>query len=172
MAVSPLLDHAAVLEDHDAVRPAVGHTQVVGDQQQGGAGIPYAGLQQVEDLLLDGDVEGGGGFVGDDERRVADQRQGDEYALALSTGELVRVAARVHRRVQADVAQGFGGPTDRVPASPAVQAERLGELAADRAHGVEPLAGVLRDVADVQTVEPVPRRRPCGGDVATQDAVV
>ncbi len=35
-------------------------------------------LQQVEDLGLDGDVESGGGLVGDQQRRVAGERHGDQ----------------------------------------------------------------------------------------------
>ncbi len=47
--------------------------------------------QEGEDLGLDGDVEGGGGLVGDEEAGVVDESGGDEDALALASGELVRV---------------------------------------------------------------------------------
>ena len=47
--------------------------------------------QQVEDLGLHGDVEGGGRLVGDDHARVEHERLRDDDALLLPAGELVRV---------------------------------------------------------------------------------
>ena len=49
--------------------------------------------QQLEDLRLDGDVERGGGLVGDDERRVHDERHRDHDALPHAARELVRIFA-------------------------------------------------------------------------------
>jgi hypothetical protein len=53
--------------------------------------------QQVEDLGLDGDVERGGGLVGDEQARVAGERHGDHDALAHAAGELVRVGVAARR---------------------------------------------------------------------------
>ena len=47
--------------------------------------------QQVQDLRLNGDIEGGGRLVRQDQRRLAHQSHGDHDALAQATGELVRV---------------------------------------------------------------------------------
>ena len=47
-------------------------------------------LQQLEDLRLDGDVERGGGLVGDQQVGLVGERHGDHDALALAAGELVR----------------------------------------------------------------------------------
>ena len=44
-----------------------------------------------DDLRLNGNVEGGGGFVGDDELRIDAQGQGDYHPLAHTTGKLVRI---------------------------------------------------------------------------------
>src|SRR6185436_10452508 len=54
--------------------------------------------QQLQDLCLDGDIERGGGLVGNQEVRVAGERQRDERALTKSTGELVRIIAHALRR--------------------------------------------------------------------------
>jgi hypothetical protein len=51
---------------------------------------------QLQDLRLDGDVQRGGGFVGDQQRRLAGQRHGDHHALAHAARQLVRVAVQ-HR---------------------------------------------------------------------------
>ncbi len=52
-------------------------------------------VEQVEDLALDRDIEGGHGLVADDELGVQGERPGDADALALAAGELVRVAMDV-----------------------------------------------------------------------------
>ena len=49
---------------------------------------------QLQDLRLDGDVERGGGLVGDQEPRVAGQRHRDHHALAHAARELVRIVVR------------------------------------------------------------------------------
>ena len=41
-------------------------------------------VQEVEDFCLNGDVEGGGGFVGDEQGGVVEQRHGDHDALELA----------------------------------------------------------------------------------------
>ena len=51
-------------------------------------------LQQVEHLLLHGDVEGRRRLVGDDERRSAHEAHADHRALAHAAGELVGVLLR------------------------------------------------------------------------------
>ena len=48
-------------------------------------------FQKIEDLGLNGYVEGGGGFVGDEELGAVDEGHGDEDALTLAAGELVGV---------------------------------------------------------------------------------
>ena len=59
-------------------------------------------LHQVQDLRLHRDVERRGRLVADQELRLAGQRPGDRDALALTTGEFVRVAV-VMLRGQADL---------------------------------------------------------------------
>ena len=54
--------------------------------------------QQVEHLRLDGDVERGRRLVGNDERRLAGERDGDHHALPHAAGELMRVVADAARR--------------------------------------------------------------------------
>ena len=87
-----LLDDLSGVHDGDAVGDLGDQSQVVADEDHGEA-EPLAQLaQQVDDLLLDGHVQGGGGLVGDDQARVTGQSHGDEDALALPPGELVRIA--------------------------------------------------------------------------------
>ena len=62
--------------------------------------------QQRQDLRLDGDVERGNRFIGDQQRRLERDRAGDRNALALPARELVRIKLR-HPGVEADGAQQF-----------------------------------------------------------------
>ena len=55
--------------------------------------------QQVEHLGLDGDVEGGGRLVGDEQVRVRRHGAGDEHALGHAAGDLVRVGGEGALRV-------------------------------------------------------------------------
>ena len=53
-------------------------------------------FEELEDLGLDGDVEGGGGLVGDEDAGLVGwpliyDGDGDEDALALASGELVGI---------------------------------------------------------------------------------
>ena len=48
-------------------------------------------VDEVEDLGLDGDVEGGGGLVGDEQLGLAGQRHGDHDPLAEAARELVGI---------------------------------------------------------------------------------
>ena len=126
--------------------------EVVGDEE---VGQPLSSLlqvlQQVDDLGLDGDVEGRDGLVADDERGVAGQGAGDADALALAAGELVGEAVG-HRGVEADDAEELLDASS-LCASPVhdqvVDAQGLADDAAGALAGVERGVGVLEDEAHV-----------------------
>jgi hypothetical protein len=61
--------------------------------------------QKVQHLRLDRLVEGRHGLVEDDEARLERERAGDVDALALTAGELVRVALGEAARLQPDPVQ-------------------------------------------------------------------
>src|SRR5471030_1878650 len=79
-----LLDDAALVEDEDFVHGAEGG-EAVGDADDG------AVFGEMVDGFLDFGlglgIEGGGGFVEDEEGGVADEGAGDGDALALAAGE-------------------------------------------------------------------------------------
>ena len=54
---------------------------------------------QIENLLLDGDVERGRRFVGDQELRLAGDGDGDHHALLLATRHLRRIGVDLELRV-------------------------------------------------------------------------
>ena len=71
------------------------HGQVVGNEEIGQAELALQVHHQVEDLRLNGDIEGRNRFVGDDELRRERERARDPDTLALAAGELVRVMGHV-----------------------------------------------------------------------------
>ena len=86
------LDDLTGVHDRDVVADVCHHAEVVTDDHHGQAGIADESPQQTEDLGLHGDVEGGRGLVGDQQLRLAGQRQRDADALCHAAGQLVRVA--------------------------------------------------------------------------------
>ena len=66
----------------------------MGDEEARGPVLPAQAIDQPKHLRLDGDVEGGGGLVGDQETRARGHGEGDEHALALPARKLVRPGAR------------------------------------------------------------------------------
>ncbi len=154
-----LLDDAAVLHDGDvvgAVADLADDGEVVGDEEHG-EGVGAAEVaQEGEDLGLDGDVEGGGGLVGDEEAGAVDEGHGDEDALALAAGELVRVVA--------EAGFGVGRATSCMAArtraadfcargAGMVGEEGFGDLVADAHDRVEGGHGFLKDHGDVAAAQ-------------------
>ena len=89
----------------------------MGDEEKRQLELRLEVLHQVDDLRLDRHVERRHRFVGDDERRLEDERARDADALALTAGKLVRVAID-EVRVEADDAHDLldalvGFPTAR-----------------------------------------------------------
>ena len=123
----------------------------MGDEEESGvlsAHLPH----EVEDLCLDGDVEGGGGFVGDDESGFEDECLGDHDSLSHAAGELegegveacfwggdADVAEPLERALSSLSARGVG----------LMESDGLGELVSDAVEWRECGHGLLEDDADV-----------------------
>ncbi len=127
-----LADLAGV-HDADAVGVSGDDSEVVGDHEEGGAELLGEVLHQFQDLGLDGDVERGCSFVGDEETRVAAEGDGDHDALSLSTTEHVGVVSDARRRIgNADHVEQFLGAGRGLSAGHAeVLLERLDDLSSD-----------------------------------------
>ena len=135
---------------HDATQIHHGHTvgqlahrgEVVGDEQVAQA-QPLAQFdKQFHDLCLDADVKCGHRLIEHQHRRADRQRAGDAHALALTAGELVRVAveelgAQVHQPEQ------FLDSGRDVGLCHAVHLQRLGEQFSHRHARVQRRLGVL-----------------------------
>ena len=75
------LHDAAAIHDDDAVDRFGDDAEIMRDHHEAHARLGLDVLDELQDLRLDGDVERGGGFVGDQHRRLAGQRHRDHHAL-------------------------------------------------------------------------------------------
>ena len=82
-----VLHDAAGVDDAHAVADLRHDAQVVGDHEHGGAVLPLELLHHVQHLGLDGHIQGGGGLVGNEQLRVADEGHGDNHPLLHTAGK-------------------------------------------------------------------------------------
>src|SRR4029079_6682593 len=68
--------------------------EVVRDEEHGKAKLPAEIGEEIENLCLYRDVEGGSRFVGDEQLRIVDDGNGDHDAMTLSAGKLMGIVAR------------------------------------------------------------------------------
>ena len=161
LGVGEDFEHGAVLDFFAAVHHehVVGDfgddAEVVRDEDDGHAAVVAQLAEDFEDLGLDGDVEGGGRFVGDEQLRVAGEGHRDHDALLLAAGHLVRVGI--------DALLGFGDADfaeqlDRFAAGfgfadSLVEDDRFHDLSADGEHRVQRRHRLLKDHADVAAAD-------------------
>ncbi|MCR6671374.1 MAG: hypothetical protein NVV79_08490 [Devosia ginsengisoli] len=144
----PLLDHVAAPEHHDLRRIFRDDTQIVGDEQHGHATRQLQIMQQFENLGLDAHVERSGGFVGDQQVRIAGQGRGDDHALLLAARQLVRIAALDMRNgAKAHFVQEPGNPQIGFGARQAM-GQSLAEMIAHTHQRIERRGRVLENDAD------------------------
>ena len=86
-----LLDLHARVHHHHAVGVLGDQAHVVGDQDHCGAQLFLQLPHQVQQLRLYGHVQRGGGFVGQDDLRIAGQGHRDHHPLAHAAGHVVRI---------------------------------------------------------------------------------
>ena len=145
-----LLDLAPGIHDDDALA-GLGHdTEIMGDEDDRGAGARLELDEELQDLGLDGDVERGRRLVGDQEARIAGERHRDHHPLAHAAGELVRiiVEALLGIRNVHEAQHACGLLARRAPIGARMDAERLGDLLADAQERVEARHRLLEDHGD------------------------
>ena len=160
------LHDPAEVHHRDPVRDDPGDRQVVGDEQVGQAALAAQVEHQAQELGADRDVEHRHRLVRDDELRVHDERPGDDDALALAAGELVRVAG-------GEVRGRAAGPRPRAPrytrswrscrgsATP-LTTSGSATNSRDGVLRVERLVRVLEDQLDAPAVRRAARASPTG----------
>ena len=86
------LHNVAQVHHTDPIGDIAHHRQVVGDEHIGQVLLLLQLLEQVDDLGLDGHVQGGHALVAHDELGLHHQGPGNGHALAPAAGELVGIA--------------------------------------------------------------------------------
>ncbi len=143
------------IHHQDVVGELGDDAQVVGDDDDRGAELLLQVADEVEDLRLDGHVEGGRRLVGDEQLGVVDQRHRDHRALPHAAGELVRVVvdAAVGLRDADPVEQFDRAPAGGLLVDVVVDAVGLDDLGADgevRVHGRQRVLEDHRHLAAAQ----------------------
>src|SRR6516225_7168056 len=82
------LDDASQIHDGHSMADVFEYAEVVANEEVGELQVVLKVHHQVQDLGLYGDVEGGNGFVGDDQRGIERKRPRQTQPLTLSTREL------------------------------------------------------------------------------------
>ena len=108
-------------------------------------------VKELEDLALDGDVERGRRLVGDEELRLADERDRDADALAQPARQLVRIGSQPLLRMRhAHELQRLDNPRPCLAGRQrAMQQQGLRNLVVDRLRRIERRHRILEDDADV-----------------------
>ena len=147
---SALLDDPPRVHHDDPLRHLRDHPEVVGDEDDRRSGALLQLVHQVEDLGLDGDVEGGGRLVGNEKARVAGHRHRDHHPLPEPSGELERVLPRAPRGLRhphelegRDRRRERRGPPEAL-----VDLDRLRDLAPHRHQRVQGRHRLLEDHGD------------------------
>lgn len=83
--------------------------QVVRNEDHGKAELGLKIVEQLDDLLLDGNVQSGRGLVADDQLGVAGKGHSDQDTLTLAAGKLVRIALERALGIEADELQELLG---------------------------------------------------------------
>ena len=138
-----LLDNAAFAHHRDAVGDLGHDTEIMGDKKDCGALATLEIADEFKDLRLCRHIERGCRLIRDQNLGVERKRHGNHGALALPSGEFMRIGAGTTRwqshlgeqlrDAGIDVRRGL------------VQSDGLGELLADGLHGVESVQGSLED---------------------------
>lgn len=132
---------------------------VVADHQEGCAEGVAQLAEQGRELDHQNRVEGGEGFVGDDERRTAGERHGDEHTLPLAAAQLMRIGGtEARRRAQAgELKQPLDFGAKFAPGGGPMRAHHFRHLIARAQYGIQGQQRVLRDERDAAAADGLKR---------------
>jgi hypothetical protein len=144
------LDDLAGIHQRHAVRHAADDGEVVRDQQHAELALALQVADEVQDLGLDGHVQGCRRLVGDEVVRLGRQRDGDHHALLLPAGQAEGIVVDAPLGLgDADALQPFDGlGPRRCAAQFGVRFNRLDNLGADAHDRVQAGRRLLEDHRD------------------------
>ena len=145
-----LFDDFAVFHHQDAAAILGGKTEIMGDQDGAHLTVADEAGDQIHDDFLGGDIQAGGGFIGDQEARVTGKRDGDDDALTHAAGEFERIGVVAGFGIaDPHIVHGLDGFGAGIGAGGAGVADQdIFDLLANLADRVEGGARVLEDHGD------------------------
>jgi hypothetical protein len=151
-----LLHQDAGIHDGHPLGDVGHHPQVVGDEEHCQIHFSLEAGQKGQYLGLDGDIQSGGGFVGNKELRVKGQGHGDEDPLTQPPGKLVGISVQVPLRIrQTYAAESLGGLDSRLPMGQVTMLPKdFSHLFPHGKHRIESGHGLLKDHADPVAPDP------------------
>ena len=145
-----LLDDSTAIHHRHRIGIAGHHTEVMGDENERGAGLARQLLEQIEDLRLHRDIERGGRLVGHDQFGLAGQRHRDHGALTHASGILMRIGLQTACGIRdADLLEQTARHLEGTrPGLFSMHIDRLGDLHADGQRRIERTHRLLKDHRD------------------------
>ena len=149
------LHHAAGIHHGHSAGDLGNDGEIVRDEEHGQAEFGAELCEQIEYLGLDGDIERGGGLVGDEQLRAVDDGHGDHHALAHAAGELVGIVAGAAVGFgDGDIRHGLNGKAGGLALGMrAVSQYGLRDLVADPHDGIESGHRLLEDHGDARAAQ-------------------
>ncbi|MCS7217340.1 MAG: hypothetical protein NZ924_06775, partial [Candidatus Bipolaricaulota bacterium] len=143
------------VEHSDPMGKSRYHPDVMGDPKHGHSGLGLQATNESEDLTLGNTIQGGGGLIGDEERRMEGQGHRQNRPLAHASRKLVRIKGRNPFRMgDLNPRQGLNRPgPGRGSGDPQMHLEDFGHLSSYREDRVQGGHGVLRDHANQAPAE-------------------
>ena len=147
------LDRTAGVHNHDFVGHIGDNAQVMGNHDDGVAILLLHFLHKLNNLSLNGNVQGSRGLVGYQNIGITGKGHGDHDALTHTAGELVRVLVDTLLGLgNANEVQKLGGALERLLLGIAtVQAKTLAHLLTDLIDRVKGGHRILEDHRDIVT---------------------
>ena len=167
-ATGPVFDDLAMLQDRHVVAEHADDGEIVADEHHCETEPLLQVLQQQQDMRLRRHVEAGHDLVGNDEVRLQRQRPRDPGSLALTSGQLVRIAVDEISRQPDKIEQGRGAITlisSSLQAS--IHLQRTRQRRAQSQPGIQRRLRVLEDHLDARAQ----RAHFCFAKAADLDAV-
>jgi len=144
---APFFDHAPRIHHSDSIDKSSEDGWIMADQYKRRAMLAPDPAHESQNFRLQRSIEFAGGLVGDDQSRVASHGLCNRDPLPLSAAQLMRVRRiDLSGLIEANFGkQFFDASAARLTGCAYMRAKHLGNLIADRNHGIQRQCGILRN---------------------------
>jgi hypothetical protein len=139
------LDDLSIEHDGDPVADMVDHRHVMADEEVAQSEFILEIVQEIQDLRLDGYVQGRSRLVAHDHPRLKGESAGDSYSLALATAEFVRISIGRLLPQTASLQKLLDPGSKFLAFSKPVDEQRFPDQSANPHSGIERTSRILED---------------------------